>query len=82
MKPEQSINTTILNVQNLEKFFYDETHVVKDVSFQVCEGEIVGLIGGSGSGKSTIAKIVCGLEVQSSNGSCTLLGENLKGIFI
>ena len=56
MKPEQSTNTSvILNVQNLEKF-YDETHVVKDVSFQVCEGEIVGLIGGSGSGKSTIAK--------------------------
>ena len=79
MKPEQSINTSVmLDVEHLEKF-YGETRVVKDVSFHVFEGEIVGLIGGSGSGKSTIAKIVCGL-VQRSKGSFTLQGEELIGV--
>lgn len=51
----------MLSLQGLTKSF-NGTHAVNDVSFTVGEGEIVGLVGVSGSGKSTIARCILGLE--------------------
>ena len=51
----------MLNVKNLSTYFYQEGSVVKavdDVSFSVEKGEILGILGESGSGKSTIAHSV------------------------
>ncbi|WP_323991236.1 ATP-binding cassette domain-containing protein [Nguyenibacter sp. L1] len=48
--------------------------VVRDVSFDVGRGEIVGLIGESGSGKSTIARAIVGLA-PVSGGEILLAGE-------
>lgn len=39
-----------------------EVHAVRDVSFQVAPGEVVALVGQSGSGKTTVARCVLGLE--------------------
>ncbi|WP_341320395.1 ABC transporter ATP-binding protein [Solibacillus sp. FSL H8-0523] len=50
--------------------------VLKDVSFSFEQGEIIGLIGASGAGKSTIGKILVGLE-QQTKGSITVDGINL-----
>ena len=50
--------------------------VLKDVSFSFEQGEIIGLIGASGAGKSTIGKILVGLEKQTK-GSITVDGTNL-----
>jgi ABC-type glutathione transport system ATPase component len=44
----------------------EPVHAVDDVSFDVFPGEVVGLIGGSGSGKSTIARLILGLEKPDS----------------
>lgn len=62
---------SILTVDNLNKAFgKDKVYLVipskksvavKDVSFTIERGEALGLVGGSGSGKSTVAKIVLGL---------------------
>ena len=43
---------TLLKVDNIN-VFYGNIHAVKDVSFEVNEGEIVTLIGANGAGKST-----------------------------
>lgn len=52
---------------------------VDDVSFKIGEGECLGLIGESGSGKSTVSRIVAGLQVPDS-GSVTLGSDNLSDL--
>ncbi len=51
---------TILKVDNIN-VYYGNIHAVKDVSFEVNEGEIVTLIGANGAGKSTTLKTISGL---------------------
>lgn len=55
-------------------------HVVQDVSFTVGEGEIVGLLGESGCGKSTIAKAVLGM-VPDVEGSVKHYSEHPQMVF-
>ncbi|MBL8711000.1 MAG: dipeptide ABC transporter ATP-binding protein [Rhodospirillaceae bacterium] len=52
-------------------------HAVRDVSFDVAEGEVFALVGESGSGKSTIAKAVSGL-VAPESGNISLRGAQLE----
>jgi len=49
-----------LEVRNLTKRFGDFT-AVDDVSFTVSRGEVFGLLGSNGAGKSTIIRMLCGL---------------------
>ncbi len=41
--------------------FYGKSHILNDASLDVCEGEIVALLGRNGAGKSTLLKTLCGL---------------------
>ena len=50
----------MLKVENID-VYYGAIHAVKNVSFEVGDGEIVALIGANGAGKSTILKTVSGL---------------------
>jgi branched-chain amino acid transport system ATP-binding protein len=53
--------------------------VLRDVSFGVDEGEIVGLIGPNGAGKSTLFNAICGI-VRIDAGSITYAGHELTGL--
>lgn len=53
-------NSVLLSVQNLS-VAYGNIEAVKDISFHVCEGEIVTLIGSNGAGKSSILRAISGL---------------------
>lgn len=64
---------SILNVEHLNKNF-GHKQVLKDVSFSVQTGHIVGLVGPNGAGKSTIMKAVLGLFNYSS-GKITIDGD-------
>ena len=69
-----------LEVRNLNKTFYSagkEQHVVRDVSFALEKGEFLGLVGESGCGKSTIAKLLVGL-IRPDSGQIFLDGEELR----
>lgn len=60
----------------LKSFFkrnYIYVEAVKDISFQIEKGEIVGYIGPNGAGKSTTIKILSGILVPDS-GKCTING--------
>jgi ABC-2 type transport system ATP-binding protein len=61
-----------IEVKNLFKY-YGEQAAVRDVSFSIAKGEIVGFLGPNGAGKSTTMKIITGF-IPSSSGEVTVCG--------
>ena len=53
---------------------YEEFWALKDVSFSVCEGETVGIIGLNGSGKSTLLKVIAGV-LKPAGGTVRVRGS-------
>lgn len=49
----------VIEVKNVNKFF-DEDHVLKDVSHSFEKGKIHGIVGNNGSGKTVLMKCICG----------------------
>ncbi|HMS42926.1 MAG TPA: ABC transporter ATP-binding protein [Pyrinomonadaceae bacterium] len=72
------MNTTItaVSVRNVSKKFGAAT-VLEDINFDVGEGEIIVLLGASGSGKTTILRIIAGLEMPDS-GEIILHGKDVS----
>lgn len=71
----------LLKVINLQKFFANKTGILKavqNVSFNLKEGEIMGLIGESGSGKTTVGRSLIRLY-DDYNGFVSLDGEVISG---
>lgn len=60
-------------VKALMKREYVQVQALRDVSFAIGEGEIVGYIGPNGAGKSTTIKVMSGILVPDS-GTCTVMG--------
>jgi branched-chain amino acid transport system ATP-binding protein len=58
---------------------YGSLHVLKGVSYEIREGEIVSLLGGNASGKSTTMKTVLGL-VRPTEGTVTFRGEPIHAL--
>ena len=53
---------------------YDELEALKSISFDVEEGETIGILGRNGSGKSTLLKCICGV-LQPSSGEIRVRGK-------
>lgn len=70
--------SALLQVRGLKKRFGGLT-ATDDVSFDIAEGEIVGLIGPNGAGKTTIFNQLCGL-MQPDVGQVELQGRLLTGL--
>lgn len=69
--------SVILNVSNLKKSYNGgKTFTIKNVSFEVAENEIVGLVGNNGVGKSTIIKSVTGV-LPFDGGDISILGNDV-----
>ncbi|MDR0251884.1 MAG: ABC transporter ATP-binding protein [Brucellaceae bacterium] len=67
----------VLSVRNVSKNFGGLT-AVDDVSFDVHEGEILGLIGPNGSGKSTLFNCILG-QLPATNGTVLVDGQDVAG---
>ena len=73
--PPSYPDSTFLEAKNLKKVYGKRT-VVKDISFSIKKGEIVGLLGPNGAGKTTSFYMVVGL-VRPESGNVLLDGQNL-----
>lgn len=69
----------ILKIKNLNKSF-GKKKILKNVSFNVNEGDILGFIGPNGAGKTTTIKMILGLQSINS-GTVTINGYDIKKNF-
>ncbi len=65
-----------IQINQLKKSFGD-TIAVDDLNLQVHEGEMLGLIGPDGAGKTTTLRILCGLLIADA-GECCIGGKNVR----
>ncbi|MDO4463701.1 MAG: ABC transporter ATP-binding protein [Bacillota bacterium] len=64
----------LLHVENVD-FSYGERKVLSDISFDIYRGERIAIVGKNGAGKSTMAKMLCGI-IRPQKGSITMEGTN------
>ena len=57
---------------------YGSVHVLDDISFEITEGTLIGILGANGSGKTTLLKAICG--ILPHEGTCVLDGTMLEGL--
>jgi len=67
----------LLEVEHLSKNF-GELMAVDDVSFQIQQGDIVGLVGPNGAGKTTASRLIMGI-LKPSSGKVKFKGEDITG---
>lgn len=62
-----------IELHNIDKWYGASFQALKDVSFEVKQGEVFGLLGPNGAGKSTLISILGGL-IQASSGQARIMG--------
>lgn len=75
VKPDGA-GQAIIEVNNLERRF-GNFYAVKNVTFSVSKGEVFGLLGANGAGKSTTFRMLCGL-LPPSGGTLRVAGADLR----
>ena len=68
----------ILNIKNLELSIKGK-HILQNISFKIIEGETIGIIGQSGSGKTTISRCIIGFY-KNYDGKIHYKGKEIKSI--
>lgn len=72
----------ILKIDRIEKYYGNKTNVTKaidDISFSVYEGEFIGVMGASGSGKTTMLNVISTIDTVSA-GHIYLAGKDITEI--
>jgi ABC-type branched-subunit amino acid transport system ATPase component/ABC-type branched-subunit amino acid transport system permease subunit len=75
-QPDSPAGQPLLTARDVDVRF-GGVHALRGASFEVHEGEIVGLIGPNGAGKSTLLNVVSG-TLRPEKGSVTLLGKDIS----
>ena len=82
--PVAARKPALLSVNNIEVVYNDVILVLRGLSLQVPEGEIVALLGANGAGKSTTLKAISGLlkteDGAVTRGDISFAGEKINGI--
>jgi ABC-2 type transport system ATP-binding protein len=70
---QETASDTAIGAQDLNKFF-GKFHAVKNINLNIKYGEVFGLLGANGAGKTTVIKMLCGF-LPASSGKVSLAGE-------
>ena len=70
------MNKEAIIINNLTKHF-NNTLAVKNISFKIAKGKIIGLLGPNGCGKTTTIGMMLGL-IKPSSGSVIINGQNIE----
>lgn len=79
MHSAQMVKNMGIEVKNLVKSFDDKV-VLDDISFKVDDGKILSIVGFSGSGKSTVLKLISGL-IEKDGGEINTSGGDIAMVF-
>ena len=71
--------TVYLQLNNLVKRFDDKKTILNNLSLDVQQGEFIVIVGASGCGKSTILRLIAGLD-SPTEGSISLAGQELQNL--
>lgn len=66
----------MITLENVNKVYSNGLHAVRDVNLKVNEGDIFGIIGLSGAGKSSLIRLINRLE-EPTSGKIFIKGENI-----
>jgi putative ABC transport system ATP-binding protein len=73
---------TIVEIKNLIKTYrrgVQTVSVLENITFDICEGEFLALMGPSGSGKSTLLNIIAGID-KADSGTVTIGGVDISSL--
>jgi branched-chain amino acid transport system ATP-binding protein len=68
----------MLNIQNID-VYYGDVQVIKNISLNVKDGELVAVIGGNGAGKTTMIKTISGI-LKPRHGTISFAGKTISGM--
>lgn len=82
IKNELAEEIPILSLKNISfKYYKDEPYNIKNISFDINKGEVLSVLGNNGAGKSTIMKIICGIN-KDIEGNLILDGKSMNKLSI
>lgn len=70
------MNKEVLRVESL-KFAYDKDLILDDINFEIKEGDLVGIVGANGVGKSTLLKLILG-DLRAREGQIRIFGDDIR----
>jgi ABC-2 type transport system ATP-binding protein len=70
----------VIMVKNVSKSI-GKREIIKDISFEVNEGEVFGFLGKNGAGKSTTIRMLTGL-IRADSGSIHVMGHDVKKSYV
>src|SRR5262249_10248844 len=83
-RPELPMSEKMLRLNNIQVIYSDVILVLKGLSLEVAEGQIVALLGANGAGKTTTLKAISGLlkteDGRVTDGSIEFMGRRIDGL--
>ena len=70
-----SLDNVKLSIKNLD-LFYGDNQALKNINIDIKKGSTVGIVGGNGSGKSVLFKLICGF-ISPDSGEVYIRNEKL-----